>query len=148
MSRALDFQKAIHGADFNHVVDNSNCGHCSCCGECCSDIIPLTVDEINRLKRFVKKNHYKANTKIRVPMTATYDMTCPFLNADNKCDVYAIRPEVCKLFRCWCNATESVEMFESQPKDLQAAFFALYDKHPEVVSVRHVIFGERVPFEV
>lgn len=146
MSKALDFQKAVHGECFGKVVDKSNCGRCSMCGECCSDIIPLTADEVLRLRRFVRENQYVANTKVKLGMSVLYDMTCPFLNSENKCDVYDIRPDVCKLFRCWNNATESFEAFMKQPLEVRQGFLRWKDKNPEVVSLRREIFGEKVPF--
>lgn len=37
------------------------------------------------------------------PTTATYDMTCPFLDTGKsceKCRIYPVRPEICKQFIC------------------------------------------------
>lgn len=31
---------------------------------------------------------------------AKYDMTCPFLNDQNKCSIYEDRPYICKIFKC------------------------------------------------
>ena len=143
---ALEFSRAVIGEDCGKVVDKSVNGRCSGCGECCSDILPLTEAEIARLKSFVKTRHFKAHTHLCAPCTATYDMTCPFLTPQHKCAVYDIRPQVCRLFKCWDYAVGSLERFESSSRDTQAAFWRFYGQHPKVVSMRHTIFGESVPY--
>lgn len=145
---ALEFQRAVVGDECGVVVDRSCNGKCACCGECCSDILPLTKSEISKLRNFVRRTNFKATTHICAPSMATYDMTCPFLTKENKCAVYDIRPQVCRLFKCWDYAVGSLEAFESQPKDVQAAFWSLYNQHPVVVSIRKTIFNESVPFDV
>ena len=34
-------------------------GKCSCCGECCSDMLPLSDAEIIKIKKYIKKNNIK-----------------------------------------------------------------------------------------
>ena len=145
MFNALDFQKAINGDNFGKVVDNSIGGKCSCCGECCSDIIPLLKEEIITLRHFVKKNNYIANTKALKVHGDVYDCTCPFLNAENKCDVYDIRPQICRLFKCW-EKIDNSETFCKLPIAKQAQYLQFYSKNPEVCSIRSVVFDEKVPF--
>lgn len=93
MSRALSFQESIFGDRFGKTENLCVDGHCSCCGGCCSDIIPVTKKELDTLRKFVRSHHYKPHTQLKMGMTATYDMTCPFLNEEKKCDIYDIRPE-------------------------------------------------------
>ena len=54
------------GLDSNSAADVRSMYHCNCvdgkcigCGECCSDILPVTSREIKRLKQYVKKHHLK-----------------------------------------------------------------------------------------
>lgn len=145
MSKALDFQKAVAGEFFHKVVDCSKDGKCSCCGGCCSDILPLLPTELSRLRAFVKKTHYKPHTKVIIPMGETYDGTCPFLNEDNKCDIYKIRPEICKMFKCWQNDL-TPEKFKTLSPEVQSYYLKYYNKHPDVVSIRKEVFNEKVPF--
>jgi Fe-S-cluster containining protein len=93
MSRALAFQKSVFGDHFGETENHCVGGHCSCCGGCCSDIFPVTKKELDTLRKFVRSHHYKPHTQLKMGMTATYDMTCPFLNEEKKCDIYDIRPE-------------------------------------------------------
>lgn len=85
------------------VTDFTVNGKCSGCGACCSTYLPITQKELKVLKAWVKKNRYKpsnsyapANIRGR-----SLDLTCPFLNKDTgKCDVYDIRPTICREFIC------------------------------------------------
>lgn len=134
MSSALDFQRALMKEEFDSIHNFGKDGKCSKCGMCCSDIIPVTDKELETLKRFVKVNKYKPNTRIKVGMVEGYDMTCPFLNDNGKCDVYKIRPEVCRLFKCYCENEIGIEHFR------------FYAKNPDVRSLRKEVFGQEVPF--
>ena len=143
-SRALEFQKSVHGDGFGDVKDLSIHGKCSKCGGCCSDILPLTDLEIKRLRDFVVKNKYRPNTKITVLSNASYDMTCPFLSSENTCTIYEIRPSVCRLFKCW-NPVDKVGFFGLSESD-RLAYMKLLKDNPTVVSIRDVVFNEKVPF--
>lgn len=81
------------------TVKNNTCnGQCSRCGECCMPVLPLTIDEINTIKDYIKKNNIKMNNPIRKD---GIHFTCPFYNFDeHKCDIYEVRPEVCREFLC------------------------------------------------
>ena len=85
------------------VTDFTKNGKCSGCGACCSTYLPITQKELKVLKAWVKKNRYKpSNAYAPANMRGhTLDLTCPFLNKDTgKCDVYDIRPAICREFIC------------------------------------------------
>lgn len=145
MSKALAFQKMTMGSEFYGVTDCSQNGVCSRCGSCCADILPLLSTEIVTLRNFVKKNNYKANTRVNALMVNPYDGTCPFLNKDCGCDVYEIRPEICRLFKCWDKNPATAE-WEVLPKEVKEAFLKYYRKNPIVSSIRKEVFGQEVPF--
>lgn len=149
LSKALGFQKALfesEGAKFGQVKDLSTNGHCSGCGGCCSDIFPITQREVDTLRHFVRTHNYKPNTRITAVMTATYDMTCPFLNKEDKCDVYAIRPATCQLFKCWVLSPMNPEDLDKLPEETKRGYLALLAQNPEAVSLRQTIFNQKVPF--
>lgn len=146
MSRALSFQKSVFGDRFGKTENLCVDGHCSCCGGCCSDIIPVTEKELDTLRKFVRLHHYKPHTQLKMGMTAIYDMTCPFLNEEKKCDIYDIRPEICRLFKCDTLNPFTMEEFVKQPIELQKAYLQLASKLPEVVSLREQVFGQKVMF--
>lgn len=70
------------------------------CGKCCTNVLPLSLYEINKIKKYIKRNNiqpHNPNIDINNPK---YIDECPFLKEDNKCAIYVIRPEVCKWFGC------------------------------------------------
>lgn len=84
------------------VFDYTKNGECSNCGECCSDFLPISQEEIKRIKAYIKK-HGITEQKHFLPL-ANYpqaDFTCPFRNNDErKCVIYSVRPAICRDFRC------------------------------------------------
>ena len=43
--------------DFKNGTFNLTCnGKCTECGECCSNLLPMTDDEISVIKNYIKKN--------------------------------------------------------------------------------------------
>lgn len=90
--------------DMEHgVYDMTENGKCTGCGNCCSNILPMTDKEIEVIRRHIKKNHIKERKHI-IPLANPFlDMTCPFLNTDKKtekCTIYSVRPAICRCFIC------------------------------------------------
>jgi len=82
------------------VTDFTIDGHCSQCGACCSDYLPLSQKEIDRIHKYVKAHNLHEHTSL-VVMGNFLDATCPFRNSVKKrCDIYEVRPEICRCFRC------------------------------------------------
>lgn len=46
-------------------ICSNNCidGHCSGCGECCADLLPLTKGEIKRLRNYARKHQLQENKR-------------------------------------------------------------------------------------
>ena len=71
---------------------------CSNCGQCCMPILPITFEEYHTIKDYIKDNHVEA-----VPSLVGNDfhIDCPFHDYNNnKCNIYPVRPEVCRNFLC------------------------------------------------
>lgn len=77
--------------------------NCLECANCCKTTPPiLTNEDVNRIAKFLKisskqfvkeyvlEDYYGEKTLISVP--------CQFLQADNSCMIYEIRPEACRRF--------------------------------------------------
>lgn len=103
---------------------------CKECGKCCSNFLPLTKEEIKTMKRLAKKEN-------RHPLRQDWYFICPFLNNNNKCDIYEDRPFICREYTCY--------KFENNIYDKEA--FSKIDKSEiKLVDIRHEIFrnkGER-----
>ncbi len=80
------------------VVDNTKDGKCSNCGQCCSDMLPLSEKEVRTIKKYVSRNHIKEQ---RHNVATGVDLTCPFRDErQRKCLIYDVRPEICREFMC------------------------------------------------
>lgn len=91
-------RRAMEDNIYNFTKD----GKCSGCGGCCSNLLPLSLKEIDTIRRYIAKKHIKECKHI-IPFAAgnVYDMTCPFRdNAKKICTIYPVRPEICRAFIC------------------------------------------------
>ena len=80
------------------ITDFTIDGKCSGCGECCSNMLPMSADEVRQIKTYIKKHNIKEQ---RHNFLQGIDMTCPFRDELNrKCLVYEVRPAICREFVC------------------------------------------------
>ena len=81
----------------NNCID----GVCSGCGECCVDLLPVTPAEISRLREYVRKHNVKEHRQAPFFDQNATDLSCPFRNQQTKtCEVYPVRPYICRSFIC------------------------------------------------
>lgn len=85
--------------DFGEDARDYTCnGKCSKCGNCCIPWCPITQKEYETIKEYIKKNNIKAQP---LKEGNNYCMDCCFHDRKNhKCNIYEVRPEVCKNFIC------------------------------------------------
>ena len=79
------------------ITDNSVCGQCSKCGECCSNILPVSQEEVDEIQKYVIKNNIKPQTQMLVMQNR---LACPYYDG-KKCLIYEVRPLICKEFYCY-----------------------------------------------
>lgn len=115
--------------DLATVTDYTKNGECSQCCKCCANLLPLSLGEVNRIKRYVKEHNIKENVH-KPPIVGKFvDMTCPFRDDVRKiCTIYEVRPMICKDFRC-----------DKAAKDIQASK-RLYYARRNPVDLRKEIF--------
>ena len=78
-----------------NIVNRTISGRCSCCGECCSDILHLDSQEIKKIDDYMKEHKVIQHNK------GENNFLCPFRNhLFRKCDIYPVRPYICQLFKC------------------------------------------------
>lgn len=72
------------------VFDYTKNGECSNCGNCCSDFLPISPEEIRRIEKYIKKHGIKEQKHFLptaiVPMV---DMVCPF-RSNAECSVLSM----------------------------------------------------------
>jgi Fe-S-cluster containining protein len=113
--------------------DYTKGGECAGCGECCSNFLPLARQEIRRIHALIRLRGLKENTRATCAHAHAYDATCPFLTKKNRCEIYAERPQVCRLFRCDYKKTG----FSAD------ALAKIVQARREIVSMREEFFGQR-----
>lgn len=86
------------------IVNNTICGKCSKCGECCSPFLPICQDELNIIQKYIIDNNIKPQTQVMVMQNR---LACPYYNG-KKCLIYEVRPLICKEF--YCNKKMDMEM--------------------------------------
>lgn len=93
-----------------HVTDFTNNGVCSQCGGCCTDLLYLSEKDIKTIKKYMEKHHIYEHTNMSVlDMASAVDITCPFLTDEGSCQIYEVRPNICKTFKCDMSEKEIIQ---------------------------------------
>ena len=79
------------------ITDNSICGKCSKCGECCTSLLPICQEELNTIQKYVIENKIRPQTHMLVMQNR---LCCPYHDG-KKCLIYEVRPLICKEFYCY-----------------------------------------------
>lgn len=112
----------------NGVYNFTDSGKCSSCGNCCSNILPMSKDELKRIKKYVRKHHIQDTSKNE---QADINMVCPFRDNEKRiCTIYKVRPLICSDFKC-----------DKPQKQIKATRDFMYDRFMTVL-VREEIFGK------
>lgn len=118
--------------DMEHGVYNMTCnGKCTGCGNCCSNLLPMTDKEIEVIRRYIKKHGIKEQKHIIPFANAVLDLTCPFLDtgkSKEKCVIYPVKPLICTAFLC------------SNPH-ATSEYKELYTQKRKVTNMRKEFFG-------
>lgn len=117
----------------SQVTDFTNCGKCSHCGGCCSDLLRLSDTEIRRIRDYVDKHNIQEvdHSKLFPESTGAIDLTCPFLRVYDDfhaCSIYEVRPKICREFIC--------NMPDKEIDQLQRRYKARY----ALISMRDTFF--------
>lgn len=108
------------------IINFTNNGKCSNCGQCCGDILHLSKKEIKIIDNYLKKHKIEATPR-RVLLV--YDNNCPFRdNKRKKCKIYEVRPDICKIYKCDKTPEEAIKRrdttnFGKLPRSLRNLFF-------------------------
>ena len=94
------------------IVDNSICGKCSKCGECCSNILPVCQEELETIAEYVIDHNIKPQTQMLVMQSR---LACPYYDG-KKCLIYEVRPLICREFYCYKKPTIEMAMKFKQDK--------------------------------
>lgn len=72
---------------------------CTNCGNCCTPCLQMTQEEIDTIKQYIIDNNIPERLYY---IEGKLEYVCPFRNREDKiCNIYEVRPEVCRLFESW-----------------------------------------------
>lgn len=112
------------------VYDFTVNGECSNCGSCCSNLLPISQKEADRIARYIKKHKVKEQRRLFPTAGDGNALSCPFRSeAEKKCLIYSVRPAICQDFRC------------DKPKKGIKAKRELYQGRYGLVDMRATFFG-------
>ena len=123
-----DVRKDMEAGVFDFTKD----GKCSNCGECCSDFLPVSNKEIQTIRKYVQSRHIKEQIHFLPTRNPFIDFTCPFRNNQEKrCEIYEVRPAICRDFRC------------DKPKKEEWANAELYQGTYKLISMSETFFPKK-----
>lgn len=113
--------------EVQNMTINNQCSHC---GQCCGMFIPFTNKEIEEIKKYVKKHNIKPVTDRETPNG--FEARCCFYDKVNrKCNIYPVRPYVCKDFMCnhkdWKKRRDQYELAGDYNSSLKYSKLASFD---------------------
>ncbi len=79
--------------------DHTNGGHCTKCGECCGAFLPICSQDVLMISEYIHEHDIKP-CKHYTGKENVFDTLCPFLNDKNLCNIYEVRPFICRQFKC------------------------------------------------
>lgn len=83
------------------IFDFTENGKCSNCGNCCSNILPVSKKEIKSIRKYIEKHDIREQICCYPTTQPTIDMLCPFRDEGGKrCLIYPVRPAICRDFQC------------------------------------------------
>lgn len=129
MSKITDINEMI--ADMKAgVFDYTDNGKCTNCGQCCGNYLPVSDNEIKKIKQYISKNHIVEQVRNYPTAYKTVDFQCPFRDELNKkCTIYPVRPLICRYFKC------------DKPSKQIAADKKLYTSQFNTIDMRQEFFG-------
>ncbi len=114
------------------TCDYTKNSECINCGKCCINKLQMTQKELQRIKKYVKKNNIKIITS-KFPTTLVYDNTCPFRDSlIKKCLIYSVRPLICQEFKCDCG-DKATDKWLKQMKINPTNIFYMRNEFKEVI---------------
>lgn len=83
--------------------------NCSRCGACCTPFLPMTKNEVKKVKEYLKKHPDIYNKGLENPIfdkenETAYICCCFYDKKKKECMIYPVRPFICQVYKC--NQTE------------------------------------------
>lgn len=93
-------------SQLNTIYSSISDGICSGCTKCCMESVNTFYIEFLNIYCYLNDNEELKNSIMQrlrnyYFLELVKKMPCPFLNEENKCDIYYVRPLTCRLFGHW-----------------------------------------------
>lgn len=112
------------------IINNTINDKCSHCGQCCGMFIPYTNKEIEIIKQYVKEHNIQP-VKDRETSNGFEARCCFYDKINRKCNIYPVRPYVCKDFMCnnkdWKKRRDKYELLGDYNSSLKNTKLASFD---------------------
>lgn len=118
--------------------NNTINGQCSGCGNCCANVLMLTNEEVLKIRKYIKKHNIAAVNRNTV---FQFMNVCPFLNYNKKCNIYEVRPQICKNFSCDTSKSKDLSDYSKvRAIDMIATFYPdEFSEKPDLTQINNRI---------
>ena len=82
----ISFLESVQKGMADNIYNFCKDGKCSQCGNCCSNLLPMSRKEVEVIHRYIRKNHIQECKHLLPTAKQPYDMTCPFLDTGKSCE--------------------------------------------------------------
>lgn len=72
---------------------------CNKCGRCCANILMLSNKEIDNIRDYIEQHDISVINRNTIFMKEDINV-CPFLSNNNMCNIYEVRPSICRSYNC------------------------------------------------
>lgn len=106
------------------MKENIECNVANCQAKCCQNISVLSKKEIIKIKNYIQKNNIEPVNRNNV-LTQKNANRCPFLNENLRCNIYPVRPEICRWFHCssYKKNEKYLDHSDKEPIDMFETFY-------------------------
>lgn len=147
-----EIEKAIEFAEKNGIFEKLDeiyndvpTGKCSGCAKCCMESVGTGLSEFLNIYRYLqerpeKYRHYMKKVLDYYFFEYKEKKKCPFLDEDNRCGIYEVRPLNCRIFGHWEKEDyninlESIKEKNRDYKDLMKSRYG-FEINEDVVEYR------------
>ena len=118
--------------------NNTNNGQCSACGKCCANVLMLNEKEIDIIKKYINKHNILPVNRNTI---FSFVNICPFLSKNNKCNIYEVRPDICRKFSCDKSISQDLSDYTNvKAIDMMSTFYPNeFSEKPDLTEINNRI---------
>ena len=139
------FNEDHHQDQLNSIYHKIPSGSCNGCGNCCEESVHLFYSEFLSIYQYLEKENKVDETLEKVKTFHRNEWAkpqkCVFLTKDNLCEIYAVRPLVCRLFghKSKHQHNKDYKKIKKRNKSVDQAVYIEYGVHISKEVLNHKI---------